>query len=101
MTLFKTELKFIFFHGFRILLVINLPIPDHLSSVIPTEVPEISGGGRSVLGAAGGAALLACGVRAPPRLALRLHTAATDRRVYGAARLHNAPPLLKLNVSIQ
>ncbi|PZC78094.1 hypothetical protein B5X24_HaOG202629 [Helicoverpa armigera] len=63
------------------------------------EVPELVGGARSVLGSAGGAALLSCGVRAPPRLALRLLSAAPDRKVYGAARLHNAPPLLKLNVT--
>ncbi|CAB3223048.1 unnamed protein product [Arctia plantaginis] len=70
------------------------------ATVFLAEVPEVAGGPRSVLGSAGGAALLPCGVRAPPRLALRLHTTAPpDRRVYGAARLHNAPPLLKLNVT--
>ncbi|KAJ8707304.1 hypothetical protein PYW08_011438 [Mythimna loreyi] len=74
-------------------------ILSRVATVFLAEVPEIVGGGRSVLGAAGGAALLPCGVRAPPRLALRLHAAQTDRRVYGAARLHNPPPLLKLNVT--
>ncbi|XP_026742146.1 neogenin-like [Trichoplusia ni] len=75
-------------------------ILSRVATVFLAEVPDVAGGPRSVLGAAGGAALLACGVRAPPRLALRLHTAAPpDRRVYGATRLHNAPPMLKLNVT--
>lgn len=65
------------------------------------EVPELVAGPRSVLGVAGGVALLACGMRASPRVALRVAPAPTpDRRVYGAARPHHAPPTLKLNVSV-
>lgn len=60
----------------------------------------MSGGARSVLGVLGGPVLLPCGLRAPPRLALRVLSAggAPDRRVYGASKVHIMPPTLKLNV---
>ncbi|CAH0697903.1 unnamed protein product [Spodoptera exigua] len=74
-------------------------IVSRVALVFLAEVPEVVGGPRSVLGAAGSAALLPCGVRAPARLALRLLAAPPDRRVYGAARLHAAPPVLNLNVT--
>ncbi|KOB68905.1 Frazzled [Operophtera brumata] len=49
-------------------------------------------------GVAGSVALLTCGMRASPRVALRVAPAPTpDRRVYGAARVHQSPPTLKLN----
>ncbi|KAH9632544.1 hypothetical protein HF086_012351 [Spodoptera exigua] len=74
-------------------------IVSRVALVFLAEVPEVVGGPRSVLGAAGSAALLPCGVRAPARLALRLLAAPPDRRVYGAARLHAAPPVLNLNAA--
>lgn len=66
-----------------------------------SEVPELVPGPRSVLGVAGSVALLTCGMRASPRVALRVAPAPSpDRRVYGAARVHQSPPTLKLNVGI-
>ncbi|XP_037871325.1 neogenin isoform X2 [Bombyx mori] len=75
-------------------------IVSRAATVFLAEVPVLSGTPRSVLSAVGGVALLPCGIQAPPRLALRVVPAAnTDRRAYGAAKLLNTPPLLKLNVT--
>lgn len=72
---------------------------DHVILLF-SDIPELLPGPRSVLGAVGSVALLPCGMRASPRVALRVAGAgASDRRVYGAARPHAAPPPLKLNVS--
>lgn len=71
------------------------------ATVLLAEVPEVSGGPRTILGWSGGAALLPCGLRAPPRLALSVQvgTGSPDRRVYGTSTPHSAPPTLKLNVT--
>ncbi|KAJ0170386.1 hypothetical protein K1T71_014314 [Dendrolimus kikuchii] len=76
-------------------------IVSRVATVFLAEVPDLAPGSRSVLTVAGGVALLPCGIQVPPRLALKVvpTTPAPDRRVYGAARVHNAPPLLKLNVT--
>ncbi|XP_026316443.1 netrin receptor DCC-like [Hyposmocoma kahamanoa] len=76
-------------------------IVSRLATVFLAELPEVSGGARSVLGVLGGPVLLPCGLRAPPRLALRVLSAggAPDRRVYGASKVHIMPPTLKLNVT--
>ncbi|XP_022119057.2 netrin receptor DCC isoform X2 [Pieris rapae] len=79
-------------------------VVSRVATVHLAEVPELAEVGGVVATVEGGVALLSCGLRPPPRLALRVlpppgAPAAADRRVYGAARLHAHPPLLKLNVT--
>ncbi|XP_052754189.1 LOW QUALITY PROTEIN: neogenin-like [Galleria mellonella] len=79
-------------------------IVSRVATIFLAELPVLTPGPRSVLGALGGTALLTCTMRPAQqaRVALRVllpATATPDRRVYGAARLHTAPPTLKLNVT--
>ncbi|KAG6444268.1 hypothetical protein O3G_MSEX003296 [Manduca sexta] len=75
-------------------------IVSRTATVFLAEVPEVYVPTRSVSSVAGGVALLPCAVRAPPPLVPRFAAApAPERRVYGAAKLHYAPPVLKLNVT--
>ncbi|XP_072937571.1 netrin receptor DCC [Epargyreus clarus] len=79
-------------------------VVSRVATVFLAEVPEFVEVGRVISGVSGAAALIPCGLAAPARLALRVLPAPAapappERRVYGAARLHAPPPVLKLNVT--
>lgn len=67
------------------------------------EIPDIEEGPRVIMGVLGSPALLTCPFRLPSRLAVRIIPSPSsalqpERRVYGAAKIHSPPPVLKLNV---
>ncbi|CAH0717029.1 unnamed protein product, partial [Brenthis ino] len=77
-------------------------IVSRVASLFLAEIPEIEEGPRVIMGVLGSPALLTCPFRLPSRLAVRIipsPSSPVERRVYGAAKIHSPPPVLKLNVT--
>ncbi|XP_064075650.1 neogenin [Vanessa tameamea] len=78
-------------------------IVSRVATVFLAEVPELGEGPRVVMGVLGSPALLSCPIQLPQRLAVRIIPSPSapqpERRVYGLAKIHAPPPVLKLNVT--
>ncbi|XP_045508170.1 neogenin [Colias croceus] len=79
-------------------------VVSRVATLFLAEIPELLEGPRVVSTVLGASALLPCGLKLAPRVAVRVlpapaSAAPPERRVYGAARLYAQPPVLKLNVT--
>ncbi|XP_069364150.1 neogenin [Maniola hyperantus] len=79
-------------------------VVSRVANLFLAEVPELGEAPRVIVGVLGSPALLSCPIRLPARLAVRIVPSPSsplqpERRVYGAARIHAPPPVLKLNVT--
>ncbi|XP_045782410.1 neogenin isoform X2 [Maniola jurtina] len=79
-------------------------VVSRVANLFLAEVPELGEAPRVIMGVLGSPALLSCPIRLPARLAVRIVPSPSsplqpERRVYGAARIHAPPPVLKLNVT--
>ncbi|CAH2230644.1 jg4197 [Pararge aegeria aegeria] len=79
-------------------------VVSRVATLFLAEVPELGEAPRVIMGVLGSPALLSCPIRLPARLAVRVIPSPSsplqpERRVYGAARIHAPPPVLKLNVT--
>ncbi|XP_052743159.1 neogenin isoform X2 [Bicyclus anynana] len=79
-------------------------VVSRVASVFLAEVPQFGEAPRVIMGVLGSPALLPCPIKLPSRLAVKVVPSPAaplqpERRVYGAARIHAPPPVLKLNVT--